>query len=207
MTTTAITATPAPGTAKGKITTARLVDAVKAHATDNYEAGWDVVVETMTDEDIAERIGRARTTTGAIAKVAELVNVQVGRRIDVLSQSGEHDAEVAALVAATKPRRGPAKTGHPVVDRKKAAPAKKAAPTAKPAPTTVKDMTREQKRAVASALIDAAGDLLARWDAIKGTDIDLTDIDAKVAGELIGSWLSYCPGTAWNTHLGARPRG
>lgn len=87
----------------------------------------------------------------------------------------------------------------------KRAPAAKAAPV-KVAPATVKEMTREQKRAVASALIDAAGDLLGGWDKVAAGVADLEGVNAKVAGELIGTWLSYCPGTAWNTHLGVRPR-
>lgn len=96
---------------------AALVEAVKAFAAENYEAGWDVVVETMDDAEIAERIGRARTPETAIAKVAELVGVQLDRRIDVLSQSGEHDAEVAELIEASKKGRGRSKTGHPKADR------------------------------------------------------------------------------------------
>lgn len=97
--------------------TASLVAAVKAHAAANYEAGWDVVVETMDEDDIAERIGRARTEKTAIARVAEIVAVQVDRRLDVLSQSGEHEAEVAELVEASKRGRGRSKTGHPKADR------------------------------------------------------------------------------------------
>jgi hypothetical protein len=100
-----------------EIDTAALVAAVKAHAQEHYQAGWDVVVETMTDEDIAERIGKARTAKGAIAKVAEMVEVQTDRRIEVLAQSGEHDEEVAALVETSGGRRGRSKTGHPKADR------------------------------------------------------------------------------------------
>lgn len=34
-----------------------LIEAVKAHATANYEKdGWDLVVETMTDDEIAEKL-------------------------------------------------------------------------------------------------------------------------------------------------------
>lgn len=46
------------------------VDAVKDHALRNYEKGWDVVIETMTDWDIAAIIEGTSTTKGAIWKVS-----------------------------------------------------------------------------------------------------------------------------------------
>lgn len=52
-----------------------MVAAVKDHAMRNYENGWDTVVECYTDEEIAEKIGKARTTKGAIRKVAEGVGI------------------------------------------------------------------------------------------------------------------------------------
>jgi hypothetical protein len=114
-TTTATETTPAA--AKAAELLRSLIAAVKAHAAANYESGWDVVVETMDDDDIAEKIGRARTVKSAISRVGEVVKMQVDRRIEVLSQSGEHDAEVAELVAASTKGRGRSKTGHPKADK------------------------------------------------------------------------------------------
>jgi len=88
----------------------------------------------------------------------------------------------------------------------KAAAAPKATPAPKPAPTTVKEMTREQKRAVAAVLIQAAADMLSNFGVVAAEQSDLNGVSAKVAGELIGTWLSYCPGTAWHDALGTRPR-
>lgn len=53
------------------------VEAVKAHALEasNYEAGWDVVVETMEDEDIYDIVKKTRTPNGAIKKIAAQVEV------------------------------------------------------------------------------------------------------------------------------------
>ncbi len=49
------------------------VDAVKAHALKNYEkrgAGWDLVIETMDDWDIAHVIEGSNNAKGAIWKMA-----------------------------------------------------------------------------------------------------------------------------------------
>lgn len=45
-----------------------LIDGVKRYASDNYESGkgWDHVIETMDDAEIAGYIGKARTVNGAI---------------------------------------------------------------------------------------------------------------------------------------------
>lgn len=49
-----------------------LVKAVREHAVANYEtAGWDYVVETMSDDDIVASIGRSWTAKGAIATVGK----------------------------------------------------------------------------------------------------------------------------------------
>jgi hypothetical protein len=57
------------------LTTDALIAAVKAHANDQYTQGWDVVVETMTDAELAEQIttAAARTTADAIAALTPLV--------------------------------------------------------------------------------------------------------------------------------------
>jgi len=64
-----------------------LVDAVKAHALKHYEkGGWDYIVETMDDEDIAEEIGKATTERGAIAKVGTLADLLGDRRAEVVAE-------------------------------------------------------------------------------------------------------------------------
>ena len=50
-----------------------MVTAVKAHALENYENGWDTVVECWETQDIICAIGAARTTAGAIKKVKAIV--------------------------------------------------------------------------------------------------------------------------------------
>lgn len=59
-----------------------LVDAVKLHAVTHYSEGWDVVVETMDDDDINDIIGLARTPAGAIKKFAPIVGVWADRIAD-----------------------------------------------------------------------------------------------------------------------------
>ena len=63
----------------------QLVEAVKAHALKNYERGWDLVVETMSDEDITEHIGRATTVEGALDKLSPIVSAwrEIGRERQV----------------------------------------------------------------------------------------------------------------------------
>jgi len=46
-----------------------MIAAVKEHALKNYERGWSVVLETMSDEELDEEIGKARTVEGAIDKL------------------------------------------------------------------------------------------------------------------------------------------
>ncbi len=62
---------------------AQLVKAVKAHALEHYsDGGWDVIVETYTDDEIAAQIGQARTVRGALAKFADVVSVWADRQAD-----------------------------------------------------------------------------------------------------------------------------
>jgi len=54
-----------------KYTLREMVAAVKIHATDNYgKGGWDYVIETMDDWDIAEVIQGAKNAKGAIWKMS-----------------------------------------------------------------------------------------------------------------------------------------
>lgn len=56
---------------------AALVSAVKNHALAHYEEGWDVVVETMDDDDLAAKLTEAAATTpaAAIAALAPVVEL------------------------------------------------------------------------------------------------------------------------------------
>jgi hypothetical protein len=70
--------------------TAALVQAVKAHATANYNhGGWDYVVECWSDEDIAEvlREHKCKGKATAIAAIGSRVKVLDGVRRDVQAEA------------------------------------------------------------------------------------------------------------------------
>lgn len=56
-----------------KFNTAQLTAFIKAHAAENYSKGWDVVVETMSDDDIAARLGKASSNKAALEAFADLI--------------------------------------------------------------------------------------------------------------------------------------
>lgn len=56
-----------------KFNTTQLVAFIKAHALTNYAKGWDVVVETYEDAQIAEVLGNASSQKAAIAAFAPIV--------------------------------------------------------------------------------------------------------------------------------------
>jgi spore coat polysaccharide biosynthesis protein SpsF (cytidylyltransferase family) len=63
-----------------------LIDAVKQYAYDHYETdGWDYVVETMDDLDIAQEISDATTPEEAIAKMYNLVKELDDHRKEIQS--------------------------------------------------------------------------------------------------------------------------
>lgn len=63
------------------------IDAVKAFATRNYEVGgWDYVVETMDDHEIATEIEGAKDACEAVMKMAKLVKLLNDRRQDVRAE-------------------------------------------------------------------------------------------------------------------------
>lgn len=68
-----------PALATIKIDADPRVVAVKeyAKATTNYETGWDIVVETMSNQDIYEVVKKTKTPAGAIRKMAAHVGVHV----------------------------------------------------------------------------------------------------------------------------------
>jgi hypothetical protein len=61
------------------VTLEEMIAAVKAHARKNYNKGWDVIVECYSDSEIAAEIAAeikgAKTTKGAINKVAKGLNI------------------------------------------------------------------------------------------------------------------------------------
>lgn len=57
---------------------------------------------------------------------------------------------------------------------------------------------RDQKRAVAVMLMQAAGNVLEFWDEREDTE----GISAADAQEWIAGWLKTLPGDSWDTRLG-----
>jgi hypothetical protein len=65
-------------------TTKEMVDAVKAHAVEHYEEdGWDYLVECYSNEEVEELIGKCRTVSGAIKKVAKIMKIKGDYRDDI----------------------------------------------------------------------------------------------------------------------------
>lgn len=60
--------------------TTRLVQSVYDHALAHYEEGWDMVVETMGELEIAEIVKGCRSVDGAIKRVSYHVNLWVERQ-------------------------------------------------------------------------------------------------------------------------------
>lgn len=61
-----------------------LVEAVKAHAVENYEDdGWDYLVECYDDGEVAELIDGATTVEEAIKAAAEIMRLLDDRRKDI----------------------------------------------------------------------------------------------------------------------------
>ncbi len=73
------------------VPTNELVAAVRAHAVTHYDAGWDVVVESWSDEEILEVIQWASYARGAI----NLMGARVKRHNVV-----RHDVQAAQEVGA-----------------------------------------------------------------------------------------------------------
>lgn len=65
-----------------------LVDKVKAHALAHYnDGGWDVVVETMTDFDIALMIEGAETIGQAVAAFGDAVSIWADAEADAVNSA------------------------------------------------------------------------------------------------------------------------
>ena len=66
------------------MTKQELIDGVKAHALANYETGgWDYLVEAYEDNEVAKLIAGETTLEGAIARVAEVMEILDDRRSDI----------------------------------------------------------------------------------------------------------------------------
>jgi hypothetical protein len=66
----------------------RMIEAVKAYALAHYErGGWDYVVETYGDSDIAKIIKGCRTASGAIKKMRAAIKPIADYREDIQSEA------------------------------------------------------------------------------------------------------------------------
>jgi len=66
-----------------------MVDAVKAHAQAHYdEDGWDYVVETYDDAEIAEAIHGCTKPEYAIIRMGRIIKVRDDVRKDVIAAGG-----------------------------------------------------------------------------------------------------------------------
>lgn len=82
---------------RGMSTTPDLVRAVRTWAEANYTNGGDVIVEAFTDAEIvSDLLDGVTTETGAVTAARQFCGLHEEQAANVLSQSGEHDAEAAA---------------------------------------------------------------------------------------------------------------
>lgn len=75
-------------------TTTRLVQAVYDHALANYESGWDMVVETMGEVEIAKIIAGCRSANGAIKRLQFHVDLWVERQANAGVPEAMHELEL-----------------------------------------------------------------------------------------------------------------
>jgi hypothetical protein len=75
-----------------------LIAIVREHAakSENYEAGWDIVVETYEDDEIAKVIGKVRTAEDAIMRMALAIAPYNERRreIEALADDDDYDPQM-----------------------------------------------------------------------------------------------------------------
>lgn len=173
--------------------TTQLVDEVKAYATEHYNEGWDVVVETMSDEDIAEKIGRSQKLTTALGKFSTLVSVHSERVADAVISAGEAESLSAALKspelkaqaeksAAKSSKRKSSKLGESIVTAittpKASAPKSSKAKSSKPAAKSEQPKTttnpgayvRHERKSRATGTVFQVLDLSA-----KGADVEIPE--------------------------------
>lgn len=64
--------------------TVKMVNAIKAHAIENYEKdGWDFIVECWSDDEIAEEIAGCKNIKQAINRVKRTAKLLNERRAEV----------------------------------------------------------------------------------------------------------------------------
>jgi hypothetical protein len=61
---------------------AEMIAGVKEHAIRNYDRGWDIVIETMEDDELAEKFGRAQSVEGAIDKLRPTVATRKAQLVE-----------------------------------------------------------------------------------------------------------------------------
>ncbi len=59
------------------MTTEELAAAVRQYALDNYENGWDTLIECHTRQEVIEAVGKAKTVPGAIANVNKKLGIMI----------------------------------------------------------------------------------------------------------------------------------
>lgn len=77
-----------------------LLAEVQAYAQANYDKGWDVVIETYTDAQLDEAIGRARTLKGALKALEVVVDVHADGMANAAIEGATTPEELAAAEQA-----------------------------------------------------------------------------------------------------------
>ncbi|PRX91951.1 hypothetical protein [Allonocardiopsis opalescens] len=65
----------------------------------------------------------------------------------------------------------------------------------------MQNLTREQKAALAQALLAKAGDLIEFWAETIEEEKVLRDVDSDAAAQQLSVWLRRLPGRAWDMRL------
>jgi hypothetical protein len=61
-------------------------------------------------------------------------------------------------------------------------------------------MTRSQKEALVSLVLNRVGDIIEFWGEI-ATDLANEGVTSQEAAEVLASWMKRLPGTAWDARL------
>lgn len=77
----------------------RRVAFVRSHAEAYPGAGWDVVTETQTDEQLAQVIGKARSMTGAVNAVREAIVIPWVHQLAETRPGSDDDPQLAIVRA------------------------------------------------------------------------------------------------------------
>ena len=84
-----------------------LIAEVRAYAVEHYDdGGWDVIVETFSDDELAAAIGGARTLGGALRKLRPSVSVWADRDAEARAEAdAAREPAPEAEAAAAQPTR------------------------------------------------------------------------------------------------------